>query len=256
MCTRTTRTSNPLGFPIEESVKSKFIPTAPRRISDNFICPRLAFGRALFPRDSGVFVSRETRQDTVVDRTVSPVSTTGCINALSLDPCDRWTRRTRTDQEQVNRSSNGGKKLFQNGRKLDNEDEVQWRRVRGERRPAGLNERFISTVDVAGNGKWSSRPTRTSEMQMNSCLHWQTPSVPCRELVTPGNRGDLAANVRLSRCSIHVLLRKVRLSRSPGAQPRPSETMEPHHGGYYATRRVAQVRIPSNNIRKLINAVN
>lgn len=25
---------------------------------------------------------------------------------------------------------------------------------------AGLNERFISMLDMAGNGKWSSRPTR------------------------------------------------------------------------------------------------
>lgn len=48
-----------------------------------------------------------------------------------------------------------------------------WKNYRGaEGRKKGdddddSNERFIWTVDVAGNGKWSSRPAKSSEMQMN-----------------------------------------------------------------------------------------
>lgn len=66
---------------------------------------------------------------------------------MDIDPDLESHRRSRTLE-----------KLLEGGRK---------ERKKGD---DDSNERFIWTVDVAGNGKWSSRPTKTGEMQMNGWL--------------------------------------------------------------------------------------
>ena len=167
--------------------------------------------------------------------------------------CDRWTRRTRTGSGVSESKFERWKKLFENGRKLDNEDEVRrgaWEGKGG--RLAWMNVSFRRlTWPEMGNGARGQR----DQWNANEWLPpLATPSVPCRARCA-WNRGDLVANVHLAarsmcyweKCNYHAAS-----ARSLG-QVKPWNRIT---GGYYATRRVAQVRMPSNNMRKLINAVN